>query len=184
MRVQPLTAAGSARLHPLHLSYPDVGASIQGRTPPGFRGLSRTIPLPTGSDLDVAAQALLTWQVQLRAGIRVSTDGPRVEIGADALLRIGFGRLSLPAPVRIVEVVEESDRRGFAYGTLTGHPESGEELFLLERGRNGEVTFCVRAFSRAAGRFTRISGPVGRAVQRGITNRYLHAFDGPSAATA
>jgi uncharacterized protein (UPF0548 family) len=31
----------------------------------------------------------------------------------------------------VVYVVDEHDRRGFAYGTLRGRPESGEELFAV-----------------------------------------------------
>ncbi|HEV8560641.1 MAG TPA: DUF1990 family protein [Actinophytocola sp.] len=49
----------------------------------------------------------------------------------------------MPAPGRVVHVVEEEHRRGFAYGTLPGHPECGEEAFLLERHADGTVT-CSR----------------------------------------
>ena len=36
----------------------------------------------------------------------------------------------LQAPCRVVYVIDEPDIRGFAYGTLPGHPESGEERFV------------------------------------------------------
>ena len=53
------------------------------------------------------------------------------------------------APCRVVYVVDEPDRRGFAYGTLPGHAESGEELFLVRYDpATDEVYAEVTAFSR------------------------------------
>ena len=55
------------------------------------------------------------------------------------------------APCRVVYVVDEPDRRGFAYGTLPGHAESGEELFLVRYDpATDEVYAEVTAFSRHA----------------------------------
>ena len=67
-----------------------------------------------------------------------------------AVLRLGRRRLAVSAPVRVVYVVDEPRRRGFAYGTLPGHPESGEEAFVVELQEDDEVTFTVTAFSRPA----------------------------------
>jgi len=57
-------------------------------------------------------------------------------------------------------VVDEPRRRGFAYGTLPGHPERGEEAFLITHHDDGTVTFAITAFcapgsplARAAGRW-------------------------------
>ncbi len=67
--------------------------------------------------------------------------------GAELTVRAWIGPVRMTAPTRVVYVVDEPDRRGFAYGTLPGHPESGEELFLVERV--GDETWAeVRAFSR------------------------------------
>ncbi|WP_223874608.1 DUF1990 domain-containing protein [Salinispora fenicalii] len=65
---------------------------------------------------------------------------------------------------------------GFAYGTLSGHPECGEEAFLVRRGAGGQVYFEVRAFSRPDSLPARMAGPVGRLVQDLITRRYLGAM--------
>ena len=35
-------------------------------------------------------------------------------------------------PARVVYVIDEPLRKGFAYGTLPGHPETGEEAFIVE----------------------------------------------------
>ena len=61
--------------------------------------------------------------------------------------------------------------------TLPGHPESGEEAFLVVRVGDG-CEFRITAFSRPATLLARASGPLGRAVQRLVTDRYLAAADG------
>lgn len=64
------------------------------------------------------------------------------------ILRLGVGSLAVEAPVRVVYLVDEPHRKGFAYGTLPGHPESGEEAFVVELHDGGAVTFAITAFSR------------------------------------
>ncbi len=78
--------------------------------------------------------------------------------------------------MRVVYVVDETHRKGFAYGTLPGHPESGEEAFVVELDGDGTVTFTITAFSRPSSRLARVAGPVNRAVQRWITGRYLRSL--------
>jgi uncharacterized protein (UPF0548 family) len=58
-------------------------------------------------------------------------------------------------------------RFGFAYGTLPGHAESGEERFLVEwdRGTN-EVWYSILAFSRPRHWLARLGGPLVRRMQR------------------
>ncbi len=75
----------------------------------------------------------------------------------------------------MVYVVSEPDRRGFAYGTLPGHPERGEELFLVER-QDGSTYAEVRSFSRPGRWFSRLGLPVVRWVQRRYVERYLDAL--------
>lgn len=67
-------------------------------------------------------------------------------------------------------------RQGFAYGTLPGHPESGEEAFILDRHDDETTTFTVVAFSRPASVLAKLAGPVGSLVQDVMTTRYLRAF--------
>ena len=50
----------------------------------------------------------------------------------------------IATPCRVVYVIDEPSRRGFAYGTLPGHPESGEEAFIVEIDETDEVWFSVR----------------------------------------
>jgi uncharacterized protein (UPF0548 family) len=75
----------------------------------------------------------------------------------------------------VVYVVDQARRKGFAYGSLPGHPESGEELFVVELGEDGQVTFTITAFSRPASMLARGGGPISRLAQARITNRYLRS---------
>jgi uncharacterized protein (UPF0548 family) len=103
-----------------------------------------------------------------------ATAGP----GTVVLLGLGAGVIRIVAPCRVIYAVHEPYRRGFAYGTLPGHPERGEEAFIIEQHHDGTVTFTITAFCAPATLLARAAGPAGRAVQRRITSRYLHALAG------
>ena len=82
----------------------------------------------------------------------------------------------LEAPCRVVYVVDEPDVRGFAYGTLPGHPECGEERFAVRYDPNTSAVFAeVTAFSRPATWWVKVGGPFVRAAQRIMAKRYLRA---------
>jgi uncharacterized protein (UPF0548 family) len=118
----------------------------------------------------------MTWGVQRGAGLLV-VPGGRVEVGSTQRLGLGVGPLRLWAPCRVVYVVDEPGRRGFAYGTLPGHPERGEESFVVSIDADDVVEFTVTAFSRPARWFARLGGPVTKLAQRQITWRYLDVVD-------
>lgn len=101
---------------------------------------------------------------------------PYIQNGMTAVLKIPFGPFRVSAPCRVVYVVDEPHRRGFAYGTLKGHPESGEEAFLVEQREDGTVWFVVRAFSRPSNAFYRLGYPVLRTMQKRFTKRYLRSL--------
>ena len=74
-------------------------------------------------------------------------------------------------------MIEQPDRRGFAYGTLPGHPEIGEELFAVRFDPlSGAVHAEVTAFSRHGTWWSRLAGPVTSLAQRVISRRYLRAL--------
>jgi uncharacterized protein (UPF0548 family) len=80
------------------------------------------------------------------------------------------------APCRIVYVIDDADRCGFAYGTLPGHPESGEEAFVLELREDTTITLTITALSRPATTLAKFAGPIGRGIQGFVTARYLRAL--------
>jgi uncharacterized protein (UPF0548 family) len=116
-------------------------------------------------------QGLRTWQAHLGAGARIFPEGD-FNPGETVLVVLAIGPIQVVAPCRIVYVIDEPDRFGFAYGTLQGHPEEGEEAFVVERLDPGHVQFGIRAFSRPADALARAIGPIGRLVQTRMTKRY------------
>ena len=168
--MEPLDPISADRLRVAPLTYAREGAP-----PAGFARFSQTVALRR-TDLDGAAADLVEWRVHERAGLVVRASGPAVA-GAVVEMRLGLGRASVRIPCRVVAVVDEADRRGFSYGTLPGHPECGEEEFLLSRRPDGGLQFTVSAFSRPATRLARIGGPGTGLVQRTMTRRYLAAPD-------
>lgn len=159
-------------------TYAPVGATGGGPLPGGYHHLTRTRVVGHGqADLEAAAAAVRAWQAQRGSGVRVEASTPRAEPGTVLRLRIGPGHLAVVAPARVVHVLDEPRRRGFAYGTLPGHPESGEESFVVELGSDGAVTFTVTAYSRPGSLLVRLSGPVNRAFQRFMAGRYLRAVE-------
>jgi uncharacterized protein (UPF0548 family) len=71
---------------------------------------------------------------------------------------------------RIVYVLDETgpvSKFGFAYGTLPGHAESGEERFLIEWDRTDDgVWYDILAFSRPNHLLARLGYPAVRRVQQ------------------
>ena len=82
----------------------------------------------------------------------------------------------MSAPCRVVYITDEPDRQGFAYGTLPGHPESGEEAFVIQRADDDTVSFRITAFSTPASDLATLAGPLGRLAQRRMTSRYFRSL--------
>jgi uncharacterized protein (UPF0548 family) len=101
---------------------------------------------------------------------------PYIANGMTATLSIKLGLFKVTAPVRVVYVIDEAARIGFAYGTLAGHPESGEESFIVEHRSDDSVWLTIRAFSRPSTWYYRLASPVLRLQQAKFTRRYLRAL--------
>jgi uncharacterized protein (UPF0548 family) len=142
----------------LQLTYSEVGASAALPLPYGYQHVRYQTRIGIVS-FDDAADAVETFAMHRAAGLRIITNTARAVKGARLTVSLGAGPLRVLAPCEVVAVFTDSDRRGFAYGTLTGHPERGEEAFLLTR-EAGVVFFEMRAFSRPARWFTRIGEPL------------------------
>lgn len=175
MPVRLLSPDVCAELRAVPLSYSGTGTE-DGRTPLGYRRF-QVAALLERRDLDGLAEDLMSWRMHEKAGLRVQASDASAQVGTIVVMRLGPGPLSLRIPCRVVEVFHEPSRRGFAYGTLPGHPESGEERFVLERQADGSVRFTVAGVSRPASLLARVAGPVSRIVQDRMTRRYLEALD-------
>jgi uncharacterized protein (UPF0548 family) len=169
-RARPLPGADA------RLTYPEVGAT-QSLLPPGYDHLRKSATIGRGAaEFAAAAALLMTWDMHRRSGLTVESSSPRVAVGDVVRLGLRVGPVMVLAPGRVVSVVDEPRRQGFAYGTLPGHPERGEESFVLSLLDDETIDFTLVAFSRPAVWWSRAGAPVSRWVQRRITARYLVAL--------
>ena len=115
--------------------------------------------------------------MQRGTGIFASASTPTAAPGTALTVRLGIGPLAINAPCRVVYVLDEPNRRGFAYGTLPGHPEIGEELFAVEYDPTDDsVHGLIAAFSRPGTWYTRLGGPVTRLLQSYFAGKYIDAI--------
>ena len=157
----------------LQLTYQEVGATA-GPLPDGYHHVRKSGVIGHGRPrFEQAAARVMRWGMLRGAGVRVDASSEVAAVGSEVLVGLG----PLHAPCRVVYVVDDADRRGFAYGTLPGHPESGEELFAVRYDpATDEVNADVVAFSRHATWWSRLGSPVTSLAQRVITTRYLTAL--------
>jgi uncharacterized protein (UPF0548 family) len=157
----------------LQLTYQEVGATA-GPLPDGYHHVRKSAVIGHGRPrFEQAAARVMRWGMLRGAGVRVDASSEVAAVGSEVLVGLG----PLHAPCRVVYVVDDTDRRGFAYGTLPGHPESGEELFAVRYDpATDEVNAEVVAFSRHATWWSRLGSPVTSVAQRVITTRYLTAL--------
>ncbi|MDQ1609143.1 MAG: hypothetical protein QOE16_1875 [Microbacteriaceae bacterium] len=101
---------------------------------------------------------------------------PYILDGMTAVLKIPVWPLTFSAPLRVVYVIDDKDRVGFAYGTLHGYPVSGEEAFIVEHRADDSVWLTFRAFSRPSAWYYRLAAPILRFQQWRFTRRYLRAL--------
>lgn len=160
---------------PAGLTYSAVGATEHGRLPDGFRHLTYRSRLPPGT-FRAAGEAVLTWRMHRATGIRFDVSAARAAPGVAVASWLGIGPVGMSAPCRVVWTADQPDRIGFGYGTLAGHPFSGEESFVVSRAGDGTVWFTVTSFSRPARWYLRAAGPVTPMLQRGYARRCARAL--------
>ncbi|RBY85305.1 DUF1990 family protein [Blastococcus sp. TF02A-26] len=174
-----LRAVTPADLTDVPFTYAEIGATAEPDLPAGYRHSEHVLPVGSGRAVfDRCVAAVFGWRAQHSVGLRVRATGPATEPGTVVVLTAGLDRLGFDIPCRVVWARTEGDERGFAYGTLPGHPESGEEAFLVRISPTGEVTVTLRVFSRLASPAARLAGPFAWGMQSLATKRYLAAFRG------
>lgn len=157
----------------LELTYGPVGATRSGAMPPGFHHLEVSGEIGRGQvAYRRAADGLMTFAMHRRATVHPRTSAPRAVAGVDFLGRLGIGSLSQAVPCRVVWAEEGERHTGFGYGTLPGHPEAGEEGFVVEL-HGDRVIATVRAYSRPATWYVRAAGALARWGQRLAAHLYL-----------
>lgn len=101
--------------------------------------------------------------------------------GDTAELAISLWPVRVTAPCRVIYTIDEPNRKGFAYGTLPGHPENGEEAFIVDQTEDGSVWLTVRSFSRPASWQWWAVYPLLRFAQELFTRRYFRSLSDPLA---
>jgi uncharacterized protein (UPF0548 family) len=158
-------------------TYEPVGATQTGEWPVGYRRDEYTTGLGSGKDVwDRAVLGLRQWVAHTGAGAEVVPADAALNVGETVLVLLRAGPFHVVAPCRIVYVIDEARQFGFGYGTLPGHPEEGEESFVLRAASDGQVRFAVTAFSHPAETITKLGSPVARVIQRRVTTGYLDAM--------
>ncbi|GJM34852.1 MAG: hypothetical protein DHS20C18_38530 [Saprospiraceae bacterium] len=148
------------------IAYSEVGQSADD-FPPNYDHDSNEILLGEGPLVFSAAKAALRkWDMFPYPWTRIYPQKASIEEGKNVavLIRL-FGLWWLNAS-RIVYTIEQDNHYGFAYGTLPGHFERGEECFSVRQDKDGKVWYQIKAFSRPGHWLIRLGYPVARYFQR------------------
>jgi uncharacterized protein (UPF0548 family) len=152
----------------LPLSYTPVG--IAAHTPPGFDVDETAVAIDRGrAGFDRAKAALVAWKQFDLGWVELVPANASLESGTVlALLTRHLGFWSLNG-ARVVYGIGDRDSKttfGIAYGTLSNHAESGEEIFeVFLRPESDEVIYRIRAASRPRAALARLGYPFVRFLQ-------------------
>ena len=152
----------------LPFTYPTVGHTQHGLMPvKGYDNDLNSIQLGQGRAVfEAAKQAVRRWKMFPSPWTFIYPDGAPIQVGTTVAMCARVLGLWWRNACRIVYVVDETNRFGFAYGTLPGHVERGEELFLIEIDAEEKVWYRIWAFSRPRHWLARLAYPVVRRYQR------------------
>ena len=157
-------------------TYPEVGATARLESPGVRESLAarydidrHEFTLGTGRAVfERARAALVAWRqfeipwLQFHGSGAVALD----QVVATVVSGAGLWLLN---PCRVVYVSAPSDPTSFAYayGTLRGHAECGEERFQVSLDpTSGQVLYGISAFSRPAILLSKVGYPLARRVQK------------------
>jgi len=161
----------------LPFTYNEVGAT--NATPPAEYTIdhNRTQLGHGEATYRLAVEGLRSWRQFDLGWVTVVPRGVAIESGATVAVKArAFGTWSLNA-CRVVYVVNESRRFGFAYGTLPDHVEKGEERFLIEWLEDDSVWYDILAFSRPQHPLVKLSRPLARKLQKRFARDSLSRFN-------
>lgn len=164
-------------------SYAEVGASREAPGEiPGYTVDHNRVKLGEGADaFGRAVEALRGWRMFEVGWAGLLPSGAPVEVGTTvAVFARHYGFWSLNFSRVVYGISEDAGgvrRRGFAYGTLPEHGESGEERFTVEWRRDDDSVFYdLYAFSRPNHPLARLGYPVARGLQRRFARDSLRAM--------
>ena len=132
-------------------------------------------PMYSGVGFDAEGHPIAPSRTE--AEQRFDADGtPYVSPGATMRVAGRVRGLRADAELRVIFVVEEPRRVGFALGTVGDSVVSGEESFMLDWYDNDEVWFTVRAFDAPRAVLYRMLPALTKRRRRELFTRYLRAI--------
>ncbi len=159
------------------LTYGHVGSTLRPDSVSGRMPHRESVVLRDGPGaFDSAVDGLRAWACHRGIGAVVFPTSAPIEEGVTLLVILPVGPVSIIVPNRIVAVVDEVDRFGFAYGSLEGHQERGEESFVVERVGDGSVRATATVDAVPATRRARIVAPAVTWFSHLAARRYLGAL--------
>ena len=122
------------------------------------------------ADFERARAALLAWKQFDIGWVETFPRQAPIAVGtvvAVLIRHLGFWSLNGCRVLYTVGSRGDVTRFGFAYGTLTNHAESGEELFeVFLDPRTEDVAYRIRATSSPQATLARFGQPIVRALQK------------------
>lgn len=136
----------------LPFSYAEVGAS-KDAAPKGYPINHRRVCLGRGREVFARAEnAVRNWAMYQLDWTRLYPPKTPLEVGAVVCVVVNHGFCWSLNPCRVIYLTEEKGdvrRFGFAFGTLPGHSETGEERFTVEwHQADDSVWYELFAFAR------------------------------------
>jgi uncharacterized protein (UPF0548 family) len=151
----------------LPYSYPEIGSTSKHVPVIGYdNDLNRQV-LGSGEAVwHAACEAIRTWKMFPEGWTRIYPHPAPIQENVVVVMQarvLGWWWIN---SCRIVYTIDTANCFGFAYGTLPGHVEKGEELFKVEKLPDGTVQYEIKALSRPRFWMTRIGYPLARMYQR------------------
>jgi len=154
-------------------TYDQLGITTRDAVPRGFTADHQRTPLGVGeAAFTFAKEAIRRWAMFPTEMTKLYWPDQPIPVGTNVAGLFRAGPLWALNPCRVVYVINDASptdaahRFGFAYGTLSGHLECGEERFSVTWNRaDDSVHYELLAVSRPNHLLTRIGYPYARFVQ-------------------
>jgi uncharacterized protein (UPF0548 family) len=160
------TARFNARQSKLAFTYQPVFCTQTKTRPSGFDADEQRVHVGEGKQaFERAKKAIRSWQMFPKPWTLIQPQTAPIAEGEQVAMFARYFGLWWRNACRIVYVIDEQNRYGFAYGTTPGHIEKGEELFLVEMDENERVWYTIKAYSRPRHIFAIIGYPLMRMLQ-------------------
>ena len=181
LRIGSLSAGERAALlqqaKDAEVTYDHVGSTLDPLRWDGPAVRTHRLYVGRGAEAFAAARtALQTWVPQRSIGCDLGENLQVVAQDETVLLVLRRGPFHVIVPNRIVAVVDEPRRFAFAYGTLPGHPERGEESFSVEHLADDSVEATIRVEAGTGTPAARLVAPLVLRFQAEALRRYLRSI--------